>query len=186
MLAIIKGLETWRHLLEEAQYKFEIWTDHKNLEYFMKAQKLNQRQARWALYLSRFDFILKHVVGSKMRKADGLSRRVDWKVGIDRDNENQVIIKNNWIRNMCEVVIEGPEVDIVEKIKKARSKNEDVVRVVEGMKKAGVKKLRGNEWKVEGDLVLKEGKIYVPKDEELRAEVVWLHHDVPTAGHGER
>jgi len=34
--------------------------------------------------------------------------------------------------------------------------------------------------------VLKEGKIYVPKDEELRAEVVWLHHDVPTAGHGER
>jgi len=80
-----------------------------------------------------------------MGKADGLSRRVDWKVGMDKDNENQVIIKNNWIRNMCEVVIEGPEVDIVEKIKKARSKNEDVVRVVEGMKKAGVKKLRGNE-----------------------------------------
>ena len=41
MLAIIRGLETWRYLLEGAQYKFEIWTDHKNLEYFMKAQKLN-------------------------------------------------------------------------------------------------------------------------------------------------
>ena len=121
-----------------------------------------------------------------MGKADGLSRRVDWKVGMDKDNENQVIIKNNWICNMCEVVIEGPEVDIVEKIKKARSKDEDVVRVVEEMKKAGVKKLQGNEWKVEGDLVLKEGKIYVPKDEELRAEVVWLHYDVPTVGHGER
>jgi len=52
MLAIIRGLEAWRHLLEEAQSKFEIWTDHKNLEYFMKAQKLNRRQARWALYLS--------------------------------------------------------------------------------------------------------------------------------------
>jgi len=58
MLAIIRGLEAWRHLLEGAQYKFEIWTDHKNLEYFMKVQKLNRRQARWALYLSRFDFIL--------------------------------------------------------------------------------------------------------------------------------
>ena len=46
MLAIIRGLESWRHLLEGAQSKFEIWTDHKNLEYFMKAQKLNQRQAR--------------------------------------------------------------------------------------------------------------------------------------------
>ena len=43
----------------------------------MKAQKLNRRQARWALYLSQFDFILKHVAGSKMGKADGLSRRVD-------------------------------------------------------------------------------------------------------------
>ena len=45
MLAIIKGLENWRYLLEGAYFKFEIWTDHKNLEYFMKAQKLNQRQA---------------------------------------------------------------------------------------------------------------------------------------------
>ena len=41
MLAIIQGLEAWRHLLEGAQFKLEIWTDHKNLEYFMKAQKLN-------------------------------------------------------------------------------------------------------------------------------------------------
>jgi len=72
ILAIIRGLEVWRHLLEGVQYKFEIWTDHKNLEYFMKVQKLNRRQARWALYLSRFDFTLKHVAGSKMGKADGL------------------------------------------------------------------------------------------------------------------
>ena len=45
MLAIIRGLKAWRHLLERVQFKFEIWTDHKNLEYFMKAQKLNRRQA---------------------------------------------------------------------------------------------------------------------------------------------
>ena len=45
MLAIIRGLESWRHLLEGVQFKFEIWTNHKNLEYFMKAQKLNRRQA---------------------------------------------------------------------------------------------------------------------------------------------
>ena len=77
MLAIIRGLEAWRHLLEGAQTKFEIWMDHKNLEYFMKAQKLNRRQARWALYLSQFDFTLKHVVGAKMGKADRLSQRAD-------------------------------------------------------------------------------------------------------------
>ena len=37
MLAIIRELEAWRHLLKGVQFKFEIWTDHKNLEYFMKA-----------------------------------------------------------------------------------------------------------------------------------------------------
>ena len=145
MLAIIRGLESWRHLLEGVQSKFEIWTDHKNLEYFMKVQKLNQRQAQWALYLSRFDFMLKHVPGTRMGKADRLSRRSDWKVGVEKDNENQVFIKDNLICSLQEVVIEEPEVDIIEKIKKARSKDEDVVRVVEEMKKAGVKELQGNE-----------------------------------------
>jgi len=135
MLAIIRGLKSWRYLLKGAKFRFEIWTDHKNLEYFIKAQKLNQRQARWALYLSEFDFTLKHVPGTKMGKADGLSRRPDWKVGVDRDNENQVVMKNNWIRSLQEVVIEGPEAEMLEKIKKTRSKDEDVIRIVEEIKK---------------------------------------------------
>jgi len=46
MLVVIRGLENWRHLLEGAKFKFEVWTDHKNLEYFIKTQKLNRRQAR--------------------------------------------------------------------------------------------------------------------------------------------
>ena len=46
MLAVIRCLEVWKHFLEGATVKFEIWMDHKNLEYFIKAQKLNQRQAR--------------------------------------------------------------------------------------------------------------------------------------------
>ena len=73
--------------------KFEIWTNHKNLEYFIKVQKLNYRQVRWALYLSRFDFTLKHVLGSRMGKADSLSRRPDWEVGVERDNENKTLVK---------------------------------------------------------------------------------------------
>ena len=46
MLVVIRGLENWRHLLEDTKFKVEVWTDHKNLEYFMKTQKLNIRQAR--------------------------------------------------------------------------------------------------------------------------------------------
>ncbi len=102
-------------MLEGVQTKFEIWTDHKNLEYFMKVQKLNQRQVRWVLYLSRFDFTLKHVAKAKMGKADGLSRRANWKVGVDKGNDNQIFIKDNWICSIYEVVVEEPEVDLLEK-----------------------------------------------------------------------
>jgi len=55
---------------------------------------------------------------------------------------------------------------------------------VEEIKKAKVKELRGEEWKIEGDLVIKEGKIYVPKDVKLRTEIIWLHYDVLAAEHG--
>ena len=63
--------------MEDTKFKFKVWTDHKNLEYFMKVQKLNRRQVCWALHLSRFDFTLKHVLETKMRKVDRLSRRPD-------------------------------------------------------------------------------------------------------------
>jgi len=121
-----------------------------------------------------------------MGKMDRLSRQLDWKVGVEKDNENQVFIKDNWICSLQEVVIEGLEEVILEKIKKARSKDEEVVRVVKEMKKVGVKVLQGDKWQVKGDLVLKEGKVYVPKNAELRVEIIWLHHDVLAAGHGGR
>ena len=152
----------------------------------METWKLNYRQAQWVLYLLRFDFTLKHVLGTKMGKVDGLSKWPDWKVGVKNDNYNQVFIKDNWIHRLEEVVTEGSEVEILEKIKKARNKNEEVVRVVEEIKKAKVKVLQGDEWQIEGDFVLKEGKVYVLKNRELRVEIIWLHHDVPAAGHGDQ
>ena len=54
------------------------------------------------------------------------------------------------------------------------------------MKKVGVKVLQGDKWQLEGDLVLKEEKIYVLRDKELRIEIIQLHHDVLVVGHGER
>ena len=128
--------------------------------------------------MSRFNFTFKHIPGIKIEKADGLSRRPDWKVGIEKDNDNQVFIKNCWLCSLHEVVIEGPEVNILEKIKKARDKDKEVVRRVEEMKKAGVRIVRGEKWQFEGDLVLKEGKMYMLKDEKLRVEIIQLYHNV--------
>ena len=52
------------------------------------------------------------------------------------------------------------------------------------MKKAEVKTLRGEEWQIKGELVLKKGKVYMLKDEKLRVEIIWLYYDTPVAGHG--
>ena len=78
---------------------------------------------------------------TKMGKPDRPSRRLDWKIGVEKNNENQVFIKDCWLHSLQEVVIERPEVDIIEKIKKARGKDKEVVRVVEEMKKVEVKVL---------------------------------------------
>jgi len=136
MLAVVRCLEAWRHFLEGTVEKFEIWTDHKNLEYFMKAQKLNQRQAQWALYLSRFDFLLKHVPGSKMGKADSLSRRPDWEVGVEKDNKDETLVKPEWLEmrktKVVEIIVDG--VDLLEEVKKSKVKDDEVVKAVEEMK----------------------------------------------------
>ena len=137
------------------------------------------------LYLSRFDFTLKHIAGKSMGRADSLSRRVDWAEGVEKDNENQVMLKEEWLEvRAMEPLIEGPEEEIVKTIKEARDKDEEVIKVVEKMKKAGVKMLRDEEWQIEEGLVLKEGRVYVPKDEKLRVEIIRLHHDTLVARHG--
>ena len=146
---------------------------------------MNQRQARWSLYLSRFDFALKHIAGKSMERADSLSRRVDWVEGVERDNENQVMLKREWIEvRAMEQLVEGLEKEIVKKIKEARDNDEEVIKAVEEMKKAGVKTLGDEEWQIEEGLVLKEGRVYVLKDEKLRVEIIWLYHNTLMAGHG--
>jgi len=57
----------------------------------------NNRQARWALYLSRFDFTLKYVPGSSMERADSLSRHPDWQIGVERDSKDRVLVKRKWL-----------------------------------------------------------------------------------------
>jgi len=165
--------------------KFEIWTDHKNLEYFIKAQKLNRRQARWALYLSRFNFMLKHIPESRMGKADSLSRRPDWKVGVEKDNKDETLVKPKWLEarriERVKVIVEG--VDLLEKVRESKVKDNEVVKAVEEMKRAGVKMLRDEEWREVDGIMYKEKKVYVLKNDKLRVEIIRLHYDTPVGGH---
>jgi len=110
MLAIIRALEEWRHFLEGVTHPVEIWTNHKNLEYFMMAKKLNRRQARWSLHLARFDFLLHHRPGHIMGKPDALSRRADHGNGAS-DNENIVLLRPEFLA-VC--ALEGVELTGIE------------------------------------------------------------------------
>lgn len=77
LLAVKLALEEWRHWLEGAEQPFLVWTDHKNLEYIRGAKRLNSRQARWALFFTRFNFTLSYRPGSRNVKPDALSRQFE-------------------------------------------------------------------------------------------------------------
>uniref|UniRef100_A0A671X748 Gypsy retrotransposon integrase-like protein 1 n=1 Tax=Sparus aurata TaxID=8175 RepID=A0A671X748_SPAAU len=75
LLAVVLALQEWRHWLEGAVHPFVVWSDHKNLSYLRSARRLNSRQARWALFLGRFNFTLTYRPGPKNLKPDALSRQ---------------------------------------------------------------------------------------------------------------
>ncbi|KAK3558897.1 hypothetical protein QTP86_032158 [Hemibagrus guttatus] len=77
LLAIKVALEEWRHWLEGARHPFQVLTDHRNLEYLRGAKRLNPRQARWALFFTRFRFMVTYRPGSKNGKVDALSRKFE-------------------------------------------------------------------------------------------------------------
>jgi len=91
--------------------------------------------------------MLKHVPGSKMGKADSLSKRPDWEVGVQRDNEDEILVKPEWLEvrktEVVEIIVDG--VDLLEKVKKSKVKDNEVVKMIEKMKQAGVKVLRDKE-----------------------------------------
>ena len=136
--------------------------------------------------MSRFDFTLKHVPESKMGKADSLSRRLDWKVKVKRDNKDKTLVKPEWleVRKIEKVKIIVEEVNLLEKVKQLKIKDNEVIKAIKEMKWAGVRMLRDKEWKKVDGIIYKEGKVYIPKDNILRTEMTRLYYDIPVEGHG--
>jgi len=102
---------------------------------------------------------------------------------VEKENKDRTLVKKEWLeaRILEEVVIEG--VDILDRIRKSKAVDDGVVKIIEEMKRANMKVLRNKEWREEDGLMLKEGKVYVPRDEELKAEIIQLHHDTPVGEH---
>src|SRR5260370_42527186 len=144
MLAIMHALEEWRHFLEGSDQKFEIHTDHKNLSYFREAHKLNRRQARWSLDLSRFDFALTPKPGRQMGRPDALSRQADHLRGAEDNIDCTLLTPEVFeLRATEAVTLEGEEAVFMEQIQQSDQYDDLVVKALKALD-AG--ELRSDEW----------------------------------------
>ena len=105
---------------------------------------------------------------------------------MERDNKNNILVKSKWLvvkrTEKVKIIIEG--VDLLEEVRQSKVKNNKVVKAVEEIKQVGVKMLRDKEQKEVNGIMYKEEKVYIPKGNKLRVEIVRLHYNTPVEGHG--
>ncbi|KAF8761052.1 hypothetical protein RHS01_00624 [Rhizoctonia solani] len=179
LLAIIKALEEWRIFLEATDKPIQVFTDHRNLEYWMQARTFNRRHARWRIFLS--DFNLKYTTpGKAVRKPDALSRRSDY---TDSPQEPEIMLPAEVFANTSK-----EEVEIVTEIRTKLREDpslepiitfltEDADNAPPSIRKA----YRDYDW--EEDLLWYRGKLVVPDSENLKERLLREFHDSPLAGH---
>ncbi|EKM48439.1 uncharacterized protein PHACADRAFT_58702, partial [Phanerochaete carnosa HHB-10118-sp] len=173
LLAIMTSLDEWRQYLMGAIHPFEIWTDHKNLEYFRKPQKLNQGQARWVTELAEYQYSLHHKPSKSNGKADGLSRQKRHNAGKE-DNSDIILLKPEHFRALIRSTVfslEGIDQDWVAEIKNTKRTKIPLQN-------------KDKDWNEDSTgLVTWKNRIYVPVNRKLREQIIAHHHDTPLAGH---
>jgi len=91
LLAIVDSFKQWRVYLKESKHQIQVYTNHKNLLYFMITKVLNRRQIKWSKKLSSYNFNIQYWKRFKNLKIDVLSRKADHM--IDRSQINQTILQ---------------------------------------------------------------------------------------------
>jgi len=171
LLAVVKSLRHWRTYLAGALHQTVIHTDHSNLLYWKEPRKISRRIAREFQELQEYNFVLKHVAGNKNARADALSRRPDYDMG-EEDNDNVVVLPPEvFIKLASDEPIE--EVDTRSKINMSNLENEEVIK-----KWANTYQLHQehNAW-------WKEDALVVAGDNNLKRGVISAFHDPPYRGH---
>ncbi|SPC62201.1 related to pol protein [Ustilago sp. UG-2017b] len=88
LLAVVACLTQWRHMLAGLPSQLVILTDHEALKYFKSQRRITGRQARWAVLLADFDFILQYRPGDKGGEPDALTRRADMQPAGEEQEHN--------------------------------------------------------------------------------------------------
>jgi hypothetical protein len=188
LMAIVKSLEHFRHYLQGNKYTTQIFSDHANLKYFTTKQHLTRRQARWALFLSTFDFKIIPKPGNTNR-ADSLSRRPDYKEGIASENSERIMLTADkflltpekfQIRALTNTPVptginEELQAAIIEALEKDRLHGKLLKEILTSGARDVVKGLQ--EWNHEKGLIYYRGLVYVPNNENLKRRITAMFHD---------
>ena len=120
-----------------------------------------------------------------MGKADSLSRRPDWEIEVDKDNKNEILVKPKQLivrrTEKVKIIVEG--VNLLEKVRQSKVKDDEVIKVVKKIKWARVKILRDKKQREVNSIMYKEKKVYMPKDNILRMEIIRLHYNTLVGGY---
>ena len=146
----------------------EIWTDHKNLKYFITAKKLNHCQACWSLHLARFNFLLHHRPGRTMGKPDALLRRADHGNRAS-NNENVVLfwLEFLMVHTLEEVELTGVEQKILSDMCKGnwnRDQEESITKTAWELRHSANRTVHSLEWSnIDGPTPVPRKDIYTSK-----------------------
>src|SRR5713101_5643539 len=127
--------------------------------------KLSRRQARWALYLSRFDFQITHTTGKNAGKPDALSRQPGHEEG-DHDNEDCILLPESLFAK--QLTTEIIDTQFQQCIKDCQQLDDEVLTILQHLQAPKSESLLKEEWSVQEGIVFKEGHIYLPKDDNLK------------------
>jgi transposase InsO family protein len=179
LLAIIRALEEWRHYLEGSQHEVIVRTDHQNLTFWRKPQNISRRQARWLQFLSRFDFKIEHIAGTKIPAADALSRRPDHEPDEDNDNENIIVLPE-------ERFIKIVDTELQQKITSSTEYDEKTLEALKQLQSTEPKMIDSKYELLPtayGNLLTYDKRLVIPEDLPLRREILTRYHDHPSVGH---
>jgi hypothetical protein len=145
LMGIVRALEEWRHYIQGSPFTTEVLSDHRNLTYFRKPQRLNDRQARWSLILSAYNIKLMHIAGSKMIQSDALSRRPDHNPGGEDENKEPQVLLNK------DLFVRIIDLELQERISECETFDDDVTRALEQIKRSTIGSLSEElkDWTVE-------------------------------------
>ncbi|KAF8761550.1 hypothetical protein RHS01_01325 [Rhizoctonia solani] len=180
LLAIIKALEEWRIFLEATVKPIQVFTDHRNLEYWMQAQTFNWRHARWRIFLSNFNFEIHYCLGKQSGKPDALSRRSDY---TNVPQEPEIMLLAEVFANNSEEELEIVA-DICSKLREDPSLKTIIQFLMEDADNAPPliwKAYRDYDW--EEGLLWYCSKLVVLDSEPLKERLLKEFHDSPLAGH---